>query len=215
MSRGQTVQKLQALSKFDQFIALTWTSSTASSTSYSPKLFTMTSSKKKKSSTGLHISRPQVSRVRTIRLHQNDSSWSRTRASTSYISTPAPSLEQSAGISLATQLESTDDLLAEQMNQSDMLAEHYGSMDEDFEATKGPKPRTRTKVMDEWLTHREAYLYEMLWHDGREGLQATSCVSCGGDGSFSCSDCAYCMYYCRQCLVNCHHLMPFHRIKVP
>lgn len=195
--------------------SLTQTSSTASSASYSSKLFTMTSSKKKKSSAGLRISRPQVSRVRTVRVHQNDSSRSRTGASTSYISTPATSLEQSTGMSLATQLESTDNLLAEQMNQSDMLAEHYDSMDEDFEATKGYKPRTRTKVMDDWLTQREGYLYEMLRHDGREGLQATPCTSCGGDGSFSCSDCAYCMYYCRQCLVNCHHLMPFHRIKVP
>ena len=69
-------------------------------------------------------------------------------------------------MSLATQLESTDNLLAEQMNQSDMLAEHYDSMDEDFEATKGYKPRTRTKVIDDWLTQREGYLYEMLRHDG-------------------------------------------------
>jgi hypothetical protein len=116
--------------------------------------------------------------------------------------------------SLATQLESTDALLAKQMNQSDMLAEHYDSTDEDLEATKGPKQRARTKVMSEWLIDRQAYLYEMLRHDGREGLQATPCAGCGGDGSFSCSDCAYSIYYCRQCLVSCHHLMPFHRIKV-
>ena len=175
----------------------------------------MTSSKKKKSSTGLHVSRPQVSRIRTVRLHQNDSGRSRTGASTSYISTPVPSLERSATTPLATQLESTDALLAEQMNQSDMLAEHYDSTDEDLDAPKGPKQRTRSKVMVEWLIERQAYLYEMLRHDGREGLEATSCAGCGGDGSFLCSDCAYCTNYCHQCLVTSHHLMPFHRIKVP
>ena len=174
----------------------------------------MAPSRKKKSTTSLRISRPQVSRVRTVRLHQNDSSRSRTGASTSYISTPAPPFEQPAGIPLATQLESTDALLAEQMDQSNMLAEHYNSADEDLEAVDGHKQRTRTKVMSEWLLDRQAYLNEMLRHDGREGLQATPCASCGGDGSFSCSDCAYCMYYCSQCLVSRHHLMPFHRIKV-
>ena len=175
----------------------------------------MTTSKKKKSSTGLHISRPHVSRVRTVRLHQNDGRRSRTGASTSYISTPVLPLGQSAGISLPTQLESTDTLLAEQMHQSDMLAEHYDSGDEDLETTRGPKQRVRTNVMSEWLRDRQAYLYEMLRHDGQEGLQATSCAGCGGDGSFSCSDCAYRMHYCHQCLVTCHQLMPFHRIKVP
>jgi hypothetical protein len=170
---------------------------------------------KKKSSTSLHISRPHMAHVRTVRLHQNDSSWSRTSASTSYISTPAPSLEQPAGVSLATQLESTDALLAEQMNQSDMLAENYDSADEDLEATKGPKQRTRTKVMNEWLEDRQAYLNEMLRHDSQEGLQATPCAGCGSNGNFSCIDCAYCMHYCRQCLVISHQLTPFHRIKVP
>ena len=204
----------QALSKFDQFTALTQTRSTTSSTSYSSKLVAMTSSKKKKSSTSLHVSRPQVSRVRTVRLRQNDSSRSRTGASTSYLPIPVLSSEQPAAIPLATQLESTDALLAEQMNRSDMLAEHYDSTD-DLDASKGPKQRTRAKVMSEWLIDRQAYLYEMLRHDGRGELEATSCTGCSGDGSFSCSDCAYCTSYCRQCLITSHRLMPFHRIKVP
>jgi len=215
VSRGQTVQTPQALSRFDQFIALTQTHSTISSPSYSSNHFTMTSSKKKKSSTSLHISQPHVSRVRTVRLCQNDSSQSWTGTSTSYISTQVPSLEQPAGISLVTQLESTDTLLAEQMNQSDMLAENYDSNDEDLDATKDPKQQTQTKVMNEWLIDQQAYLYEMLWHDGQEGLQATSCAGCGGDGSFLCSDCAYCMHYCHECLVGHYRLMPFHWIKVP
>ena len=175
----------------------------------------MTSSKKKKSSTGLCISQPHIPHVRTVRLHQNDGSQSWTGASMSYISAPVPSSEQSAGISLPSQLESTDALLAEQMHQSDMLAGHYDSIDEDLEATRGPKQRTQTKVINEWLMDRQAYLYEMLRHDGQDGLQATSCAGCGGHGSFSCSDCAYSMHYCCQCLVICHQLMPFHRIKVP
>ena len=202
------------LSKISSFITLTWTPSTTSSNSYSLKLFTMTFSKKKKSSTSLHISRPHMPRVRTVRLHQADSSRSRTSTSTSYTTAPVPPLERSAGTPLPTRPESTDAMLAEQMNQSDMLAEHYDSTDEDLEATEGPIRRTRTKVMSEWLIDRQAYLYEMLRHDGQEGQQAIPCASCGRDGSFSCSDCAYCMHYCRPCLISHHRLMPFHRVKV-
>lgn len=170
----------------------------------------MTSSKKKKSSTSLHISRPYMPRVRMVRLHQNDNN--RTSVSMSYATTSATSLERSTGASLSTQLESADALLSEQMSQSDMLAEE--SADEDLEETKGSKQRTRIKTMSEWLIHREAYLYEMLRHDGQEGLPATPCVSCRNDGSFSCYDCAYHMHYCRTCLISHHRLMPFHRIKV-
>ena len=154
-------------------------------------------------------------RARTVRLHQNNSDRShRTTASTSYTTAPAASLERSVGTSLSVPPESTDAMLAEQMDQSDMLADHYNSMDEDSEPTIGPKPRTQTKVMDEWLTHREAYLYEMLRHDGQEGLQAITCTNCNSDGCFSCDDCAYSMHYCSPCLIRHHLLMPFHRIKV-
>ena len=105
-------------------------------------------------------------------------------------------------------------MLAEQMDQSDMLAERYDSTDEDLEESKRPIQRTQTKVMNEWLLHRQAYLYEMLRHDGQEGQQAIPCASCGGDGSFSCSNCAYCMHYCGPCLIRHHRLMPFHQVKV-
>ena len=180
--------------------------------SHSSKFFTMAPSRKKKSSTSLHISRPHTPSVRTVRLHQSDSS--RTSTSSSYATAPAPSLDRSAQTSLSTQLESADTMLAEQMDQSDMLAEHNDSMDEEFESTNSSKQRTRTKVMSEWLIHRDTYLNEMLRHDGQEGLQATFCASCGDDGSFSCHDCAYHMHYCRSCLISHHQLMPFHRIKV-
>jgi len=170
----------------------------------------MAPSKKKKSSTSLHISRPYMPRVRMVRLHQNDNN--RTSISTSYATTSVASLERSIKAPLSTQLESTGALLSEQMNQSGMLAED--SADEDLEATKGSKRRDRTKIMSEWLIHREAYLHEMLRHDGQEGLQATPCASCGNDGSFSCYDCAYHMHHCRTCLISHHQLMPFHRIKV-
>ena len=174
----------------------------------------MTSSRKKKSSTSLHVSRPQIPRIRAVRLHQTGGSRSRTSASVSYTSAPVRPLEQSVGTSLSTQPESTDAMLAEQMDQSDMLAEHYDSTDEDLEATKGPTQRTRPKLMSEWLIYRQAYLYEMLRHDGQEGQQAITCADCGGDGSFSCNDCAYCMHYCGPCLISHHRLMPFHRVKV-
>jgi len=157
----------------------------------------MTFSKKKKSSTSLHISWPHIPCICAVRLHQTNSSQSRTSASVSYTTAPVWPLEQPVqpvGTSLSTQPESIDAMLAEQMDQSDMLAEHYDSTDEDLEATKGPTQRTQPKVMSKWLIHRQAYLYEMLWHDGQEGQQAIPCASCSGDGSFSCDDCAYCMH---------------------
>ena len=131
----------------------------------------MAPSRKKKSTTSFHISWPYIPCACTVRLHQNNSDQShRTTALTLYTTAPAASLEQSVGTSLSVPPESTDAMLSEQMDQSDMLADYYNSMDEDSEPTIGPKPRTQTKVMDEWLTHREAYLYEMLQHDGQEGL---------------------------------------------
>jgi hypothetical protein len=54
----------------------------------------------------------------------------------------AASLEQSVGTSQLAPPESTDAMLAEQIDQSDMLAEHYDSMDKDSEPTMGPKPQT-------------------------------------------------------------------------
>ena len=98
----------------------------------------MTSSRKKKSSTSLHVSQPQIPCIRAVRLHQTGGSWSRTSALVSYTSAPVQPLEQSVGTSLSTQPESTDAMLAKQMDQSDMLAEHYDSTYEDLEATKGP-----------------------------------------------------------------------------
>ena len=98
----------------------------------------MTSSRKKKSSTSVHISRLQIPCIHAVRLHQTDGSRSQTSASVSYTSAPVRPLEQSVGTSLSTQPESTDAMLAEQMDQSDMLAEHYDSTYEDLEATKGP-----------------------------------------------------------------------------
>ncbi len=162
-------------------------------------------SKRKKPSTGLHISRPYVPRARTIRVHCNDN---RTGSSTTHSVVSAASSETLR--MLPPDSESDNSFSEYAANQTDI--QH----NDPAEANPESKQRKRTagKAMEEWLAYRDTYLQEMLRHDGREGLAVTDCAECGDPGNFSCSDCAYSVHYCQTCLVNRHRLMPFHRIRV-
>jgi hypothetical protein len=107
----------------------------------------------------------------------------------------------------------SDNLLSEYIaNQTDI--QHNDPAEGNAEGKEKSKQRTRTKIMEEWLTYRDTYLQELLRHDGREGLRVTVCADCGDGDDFSCFDCAYGMHYCRECLVDRHYLMPLHRIRV-
>jgi hypothetical protein len=161
-----------------------------------------TSKKKKKSSTSLRIIRPFAAQARTVAFHRNGDRTGSSLSSTTY-----------SKVSLETQ-----EMLSKHTESNDFSEYIDIQIDDpaDTEEKGKSKQRKRTTgmIMEEWLTCRDAYLQEILRHDGREGLQVTSCADCDNSGDFSCYDCAYSMHYCQDCLLNHHRLMPLHRIKV-
>ena len=60
---------------------------------------------------------------------------------------------------------------------------------------------------------RESFLQLLLEMEVQSGN--SSCNKCGsGDGQFQCSNCIGDMVHCRNCLMESHKLLPFHRIKM-
>jgi hypothetical protein len=167
----------------------------------------MTSSRKKKT-TSLHITRPYAQHARTIRYHRNSNNrlLSSTSHSAGTAATSSITLEEQYADPPASIDESVFQYDADNPDPPD-IADHEPS-------SKKRKPVSRTNVMQEWQEHRDAYLQEMLRHDGREGLEETTCAECGETGDYSCYDCAYRLHYCQNCLIDRHRLMPFHRIQV-
>lgn len=173
----------------------------------------MPTSKKKKSTTNLHISRPYALHARTVRFHRNDDN--RIRSSTTHSMVPGPQAAASLethGMPLSELPESHNSFSEYTENQTD--TQYDDPAEANTEGKEKTKRRKRAKAMEDWLTYRDTYLQELLRHDGREGLQETYCAGCGNIGDFSCYDCAYCLHYCRDCLVDRHLFMPLHRIKV-
>lgn len=175
----------------------------------------MTTSKKKKSSTSLRISRPNAPQARTVRLYRNEN---RTGSSTihSVLSVPSSKTLQDGLLPKQPQVPEPDNTSFEYTaNQTDTQHNDLSEANAEGKDSEKFKKRKRTKVMEEWLGYRDIYLQEMLRHDGREGQQLTLCADCGSSsGDFSCYDCSYCASYCEICLINRHRLMPLHRIKV-
>ena len=163
------------------------------------------SKKKKKSSTSLRVSHPNAPHARAVRFHRKDG-----RTGMSRTLSIAPS--ESLGMLFSNHPES-DNLLSEYIASQTDIQHNDPAEDNTGEEKEQSKQQARTKVMEDWLTYRDTYLQEMLRHDGREEPQVALC-GCGKRGDYSCDDCAYCVYYCQSCLVNRHHFMPLHRIKV-
>ena len=74
--------------------------------------------------------------------------------------------------------------------------------------------------MKDWLSHREEYLDELLWHEGR-GKASPLCPTCVVDmqgprrqGKYICRDCCGSRMFCGTCIVSQHVENPFHNIKV-
>jgi hypothetical protein len=173
-------------------------------TEWSTQTLPMTTSKKKKSSTSVCISRPYAPRARTFTFHHNGNpTGSKTHAIVSAVSS------ETLGMLISKQPESDNSFSKYIADQTDMQHD-----DPNSDPGGKEKSKQRKHTMEEWLTYRDAYLEEMLRHDGREGLQVTFCADCGSTGDFSCYDCAYCMHYCQGCLLSRHRLMPLHRIRV-
>ncbi|KAI0064330.1 hypothetical protein BV25DRAFT_1790798, partial [Artomyces pyxidatus] len=72
----------------------------------------------------------------------------------------------------------------------------------------------------QWIPYRDAFLDEMLRHEGmgdvavddRTGLPSCHGCSCAG-AQFRCTDCIWPHVYCRTCLVSNHRDVPLHRVQ--
>ena len=162
----------------------------------------MRPSKKKK--TSVQITRPTAPQARNLNFRNNDNPLNPTYSATHVVISATSSEARQVGMLLSQRSEP---------NKSEYIG---NQIDMQHDESEKPKQRKRTQavVMEEWLTYRDAYLQELLRHDGRGGEEVTSCADCGNSGDFSCFDCPYCIHYCQDCLVKRHRLMPLHRIKV-
>jgi hypothetical protein len=178
----------------------------------------MTTSRKRKSSSTLSISRPYAQQARTIRFHRTANNRTSTSTSVSHSALPV-ALSAGGGHPLKPLTFSLQEYADDSMLQCDVTpADTQDLADSDHEVepeSKGKsKRRTRTKTLDEWSEYRDAYLQELLRHEGRASMSATICVECGQCGDFTCTDCAYRLHYCKPCMIDRHRLMPLHRVKV-
>jgi len=173
---------------------------------------TTSCSKKKKSSTSLRINRPcDTMWARTIRFHRKDD---QTGLSSTTHSMVCALSSEARGVLHSEHPEPDDSFFEYTANQADI--QHNDPTETNPEVKFKQWKCTTGKIMEEWLAYWDTYLHEMLHHNGWEGVQVTYCTvtGCGNRGDFSCYDCAYCMHYCQNCLIDHHHLLPFHRIKV-
>ena len=161
---------------------------------------------KKRKSLGLHISHPYAQQARTVTFYHNDDDLT-------------GSTTQAVVSAAASSSSETPQMLHSIHPESDNTFSKYIENDQtDMQDDQGDGPEVKGKsgqqkrivIMEEWLTYQDAYLQELLRHDGREGRQVTFYADCGNSGDFSCYDCTYNMHYCRDCLVNRHHLIPLH-----
>src|SRR5713226_9918651 len=115
-------------------------------------------SKKKKTSTSLHISRPYTPHARTVRFCRNDDKWA--SMTHSVVSTSG-----TLGIKLLSKQPESDNSFPKYIeNQTEI--QHDDPAKANTKGKEKPKQRKCTKVMEEWVIYRDTYLQEMLRHDG-------------------------------------------------
>ena len=70
-----------------------------------------------------------------------------------------------------------------------------------------------------WIPQRDAYLRELLRHDGRGVYARERCESCPdgavhGHATIHCLDCSPSPHVCPPCAVRRHAHSPWHRVQV-
>jgi hypothetical protein len=88
--------------------------------------------------------------------------------------------------------------------------------DEDHNTAQDDAKTTHhtNRTLDWAANFRTHYLDEMAWHDGRAGCDQCVGLGCTRDGLYKCQDCFGCQLFCRECLVQMHSHLPFHRVQV-
>lgn len=201
----------------------------------------MARSRKAKSSVSVRISRPRPETVvshakkkelvvRSLSVYRYPSG--RLASSTSHIVVDDPqSGLKSAKSTSVTPAQSVDHQTScEHLDSAYMQDEDVGindySNDNDNDGGRPTSQKVRSKFgiitlahilqlrpIDEWLPHREAYLDEMIRHDGRNG-RSSACSQCSDPGDYKCQDCAFGKYYCKTCIMEQHAFLPLHRLLV-
>ena len=68
--------------------------------------------------------------------------------------------------------------------------------------------------MNDWLTHKDKFLREMMRLEGLRGFLPV-CAKCAATGGIvRCTDCSGSLLLCRRCCLDAHISLPFHVIKV-
>ena len=88
-----------------------------------------------------------------------------------------------------------------------------GIEDTDESPSLDDKEPEDSPLLDWARNYRGTYLDEMIRHDGRAGLVDCS-TGCGGEGMYKCKDCFGFRLWCRECFVEMHMHLPFHRVLV-
>ena len=78
----------------------------------------------------------------------------------------------------------------------------------------------KDEPMKDWLSHRQEYLDELFWHEGR-GRASQLCPMCvvstqgpRKQARYVCRDCSGSRLFCEKCIVSLHMENPFHNIRV-
>ncbi|KAM6503686.1 hypothetical protein JOM56_000629 [Amanita muscaria] len=75
------------------------------------------------------------------------------------------------------------------------------------------RAKTRPRPLLQWIPEIDAFLQELLRHEGRGPAQ--SCLTCAMNmPSYRCMDCMNNGLYCKPCIVASHKSMPFHRSQL-
>lgn len=164
-------------------------------------------------------------------------------AQTSFIATMAsPATVSNAALTTdddmaASSLSALDDMPAQDVlwDNSDVMDTNVDYLHELVDMDESLKKRRRTAGVSEkpyfclcklliisqdhplreWIPHRDAWLAELLRHEGRCGFTDMQCPRCqAAQAEIRCSDCNDLTLYCQACTVEMHRRSPYHRLKV-
>jgi len=148
------------------------------------------------------IIRPQALPSRTVSVHKT--ATGRLGQSTAFVQSPPSPPHTSTSTDAAF---NNHGLEPGAVDWSTSEAEDFG----DDEVSQDPSSAQNefTPMLDWVANYREAYLDEMIRHDGWQPNDI--CQQCGSDGLYKCKDCLGFRLLCRDCFIGTHTHLPLHR----
>ena len=156
------------------------------------------------------ITRPQPSVPRTRIVSMHTTATGRVGQSTSFLGVvPPPSVQaESSGADKSHGQDESDFA-----NEADFF-EASDPVEDNSGGTPGPTdPSAKSTPLLDWVkNHRQAYLDELIRHDGRAGV--VDCAKCGQPGFYKCKECLGFQILCSTCFLEQHTYLPLHRALV-